>query len=157
VAIRSKHVDSFVNSTLTSKEHPLQWPEGLRQPKKIVRVFYGMPLIGPDIRAYRRFRRQVAHRSPECLREWDDQNVGQACRNAIFDVLVEDMEWPKPLFLPSDPCSILFYDPTIDVKLGVALSKVESMVGRTINSAELGQMLLGDLVKMADQQSVKGS
>jgi len=91
----------------------------------------------------------VARRNSECLRKWNNQNDRYCLRDIIFKVLVDDMEWPKPLFLPDDPCSILFFDPTIDVKSGTALSKIESIIGKKLDPSQIEQLTLGDLFRMA--------
>ena len=107
---------------------PLRWPDRLARPNAFSRLLWGVPFLGPDARAYSSFRKQVGSRSPSCLSEWRNDTRLLEIRDEIAKILVREMEWPSPFFLPEDPCSILFFDPTVDIKSGVALFEVESLL-----------------------------
>jgi hypothetical protein len=47
------------------KVEPLKWPPSMKLPTDLQRVLMGFPFLGPDKRAYRAFRRQVASRPEE--------------------------------------------------------------------------------------------
>ena len=130
---------------------PLRWPDHLKNASSLARLLFGIPLLGRDMRAYRRFREQVRQRPATCCLEWDADPAVCKVRDQICHVLVEDMDWPLPNFVPDDPCAILFFDPTIDIKAGTAMDKVRKICG--CDDGVILGMTIGKLVELAAGRS----
>lgn len=71
-------------------------------------------------------------------------------RDRIAKILQQEMEWPNENFLPDDPCDIIFFDPTMDLKAGTAIMGIEDFIGHELNGDSLKKMTFLELVKSAD-------
>jgi hypothetical protein len=124
----------------------LRWPRSMSSPTDLQKVLMGFPFFGPDRRAYREFRRQVAARPETCLDLWKQDEATRQARDRLFKLLREEMDWEVPRFVPEDPCQILFFDPSMNLRSGCAMLRIEELLGREIDMDRLIKMTLGDLV-----------
>ena len=124
----------------------LAWPPSMRSPTDLQKVLMGFPFFGPDHRAYREFRRQVAARPDTCLSLWKQEADVLQARDRLFNILLDEMEWGIARFVPTDPCDILLFDPSLDLKSVSAINRIEELLGREIEVDLLIKMTLGDLV-----------
>ena len=82
-----------------------QWPD-LRRRSLLV----GFPLIGPQVGAYLDIRAQLAQRTPECWSLWGPDPARIEAAQYVAKTLAAAVEWPNPIFIPADPCELLFWD-----------------------------------------------
>jgi hypothetical protein len=127
---------------------PLKWPAALQHPTGLQRALMGFPFLGIDLRAYKGFRRQVAARPDEYLQAWSRDDSTARAREAVVDILETEMAWGCRKFIPSDPCDILLFDPSLDMKSATAFMQIEDLLGRAIEEEAFKRMTLGQLVNL---------
>jgi hypothetical protein len=127
---------------------PLSWPEWYVKPSWLGRVMMGMPFVGPDRRAYRLFRQEVQSRPKVCVEYWPKDDVLMRTRVAIDEILVREMRWPVALFLPEDPCDILFFDPLPLMDSARTFLAVGKQLGCDLSQVDLTKCNYLGLVRM---------
>ena len=128
------------------KTEPLEWPNELRNTTGVRKVFTGLPIIGPDKAAKAKLDRQLSDREPLPVEVWSDERK-HAIFKTIAQIIQEHCRWPNSNFVPEDPCEILFWNPSGDLRDVEAVLQIldhfrlpETLVD------ELRNMTLGDLV-----------
>lgn len=136
---------------------PLRWPdewvegwEGLSRRRKF---FLSSPSSALVRRTQARLKSEVRARSLEALRLWPADRQTQYVFAYISSVIYEYMNWWEDvMFIPMDPCEILFLDPTIDLLAETAVGVIEhhfslpSTVLADISRITYGQ-LIGRMVE----------
>jgi hypothetical protein len=122
----------------------------LALPRWYKRVEHGflsdVPIIGAHARLHREVCAQLRHRRPRCLVEWRDP-IRLAALVSVAPIVKEYGRWPNTLFLPNDPCDLLFW------KWDNQLMRAEAMMvildeWRVPSEAldDVGTLLLGTLI-----------
>lgn len=133
---------------------PLVWPRSMRSPTDLQKLLMGFPFFGPDRRVYRDFRRQVAARPETCRDLWKRDEATRQARDRLFAILRDEMGWKATRFVPEDPCDIVFFDPSMDLKDVCAFLRIDERFGRTPDASRLMRMNAGELV---DELAAAGS
>lgn len=108
---------------------PLSWPTYWKRPTEVQNFLKGVPFVGIDKRARRHFWNLLNKRSPSCLLEWGRDSDTLLMLLFISPIIQEWMEWPNIYFIPSDPCDILFFMPTMDSDLVELTLEIENALG----------------------------
>ena len=105
---------------------PLTWPEKSASRGPVRRFFEGFPWVTQVARTRRDLRRQLNRRSPsEVLEAWGEDPDTIKCLAYVASVIDKWMEWGSILFIPSDPCEILFWDTTTELRAEGAMQEIE--------------------------------
>jgi hypothetical protein len=100
------------------KVPPLTWPNEKAHPKTLDQFLRGVPLVGPDARAHRAISRMLKRdRRVDCLLEWGTDPKTYCVVAVCSCIIREYFNWPNVLFLPDDPCQILFWNPSEDLHI----------------------------------------
>ncbi len=92
---------------------PLRWPDIFLKRTPLGSFFADVPGIGLYARTYRHVCRQLRERSASVLKAWGDDPVIHRCLSCVSPVVMKYFRWPNAIFMPDDPCAILFWDPRI--------------------------------------------
>jgi len=104
---------------------PLAWPTKADDLGQLTRLFRDLPMVGADSRAHRAIAKQLRARHIQCLDNWGAQVAIYQVLCVVSPVVKEYGEWPNTLFLPDDPCDILFWDPSMELKTVEAMNVLE--------------------------------
>ncbi len=55
-------------------------------------------------------------RTADCLEVWGRDPERLRVRDTVSGIIQEYLFWPNRVYLPEDPCEILFFDPTVDLR-----------------------------------------
>jgi hypothetical protein len=72
----------------------LAWPDWFLSPGILGRFLIDLPFVGVAARLRRHVSRTLSNRPATCL----------------------DLFWPNQLYIPHDPCGLLFFDPSIEMR-----------------------------------------
>lgn len=102
---------------------PLSWPEP-GPPWKL-------HLIS---RAFTGIRNQLLQRDAACLHLREAiPRIDMKLVRDVSEIIREYMFWPIELFIPDDPCEILFHDPTVDLRNVEAMGTIEDRVAMEVD------------------------
>lgn len=130
---------------------PLNFPKYWLEPTSIQRILRGLPLIGVDRRAYRSICAQLLSRSPSVWCLWPEDLVITA--KEIAGVVEEYFRWPNPYYIPDDPCEVLFWDPTMEMRFEEASLVLSDKFGFPEDRAE--ELREGTFGALIERVSVK--
>lgn len=106
-----------------------------------------MPFIGIDKRAFRSIKQQLAQRSISELSNWGQESARLQVRDTLTSLLREYLRWPNDRFIPEDPCAILVFDPTTELRAVEARRVIEDKFRLPIGFLdELNNWSFGELV-----------
>lgn len=110
-------------------------------------LLLGIPVIGPQAGAYRDICAQLALRTPECWSLWGTDEARVKAAQFVAKTLGEAVEWPNPVFIPDDPCELLFWDHKScaidDLSLVGALVEIETYFNVSPSEEELDTLAAG--------------
>lgn len=106
----------------------------------------GMPWVGLDRRLYADFRKTVAARSDRAFSFWPKEDESVTVRQSVLAIIQREMHWPSARFLPDDPCSILFFDPSPNMDSARAVLEIERILGKQPALERLSELTIGQLV-----------
>ena len=108
---------------------PLDWPEDWKRPKRLDTLLLGIPFIGPQHRTRQSICEQLRARDPGCLSLWEESVERFRIARTVSAIVKDELNWPNDLFIPADPCEILFWDFTAywvdDLKLLAVIQQLE--------------------------------
>lgn len=129
---------------------PFTWPHDCES--LWWRVLNGIPFLGPDIRALKKFRQQILTRDETYLNSWSSDLGVLEIRDKLIEMIVGDMEWPCGRFLPLDPCDIIFFETGLDFSSGICISRIEKHFSVEIPISELKNWTFLQLVLFIKDQ-----
>jgi hypothetical protein len=135
---------------------PLSWPRSLQAPTWLESFLTGTPLIGPDRRACRNWRRAVAARPEAWKAMWPTDELVTRARERIGAILVDRLSWRQPRFVPGDPLNILLFFPSMGSDDANDIIDIEELLGRELTEEEIHWWTLGDLVQQVAQADLVG-
>jgi hypothetical protein len=103
---------------------PLRWPECRYRPSLWQR-FQRFWTLGSDYPTWNALRKQQAKRTRDCLDAWPQDKAIVQVRDKLSSIIAECLGWPNPYFLPTDPCEILMWDTTPDLRIEEATILIE--------------------------------
>lgn len=116
---------------------PLSWPEP--------GPFWKLHLISP---AFTGIRDQLLQRDAACLQMWEAvPRIDMKLVRDVSGIIREYMFWPNDLFIPDDPCEILFHDPTVDLRNVEAMGVIEDRAGVVVDWERLLPRRFGGLIE----------
>lgn len=107
---------------MKSQCRPLNWPDIWINQSLWGELSVGLPLVGLDKRVLRILHRQLSIRPSEALALWKNDPALMECRDRVSSLLQEYFYWPNNHFIPDDPCEILFWDPSSELRLAEAIT-----------------------------------
>lgn len=110
--------------TFVMKKEALCWPNSFKRATAFQQFFRDVPIIGLDARAHAFICRQLIGRSPDCSRVWDSDARSAKCLKELLRIISDVYCWPNDLFLPEDPCEIVFWCPRNDLKTAEAMMRI---------------------------------
>lgn len=126
---------------------PLYWPRVCKEPTWIQRFLRGIPILGIDSVARRHICAQLALRDRSCLQLWPDNSELITTISFVFSKIQEWFRWPNDFYMPEDPCEILFWDSSLELRVEGALLELASRLHIPIDLlAEWMNGSLGDFV-----------
>jgi hypothetical protein len=86
-----------------------------------------MPVLGVNARAKRILASILAGRTrEEHMRVWSQQGVPYDRLQVVSSIIQQWLHWPNDLFIPEDPCAIVFWHPGFSLdSVGLMLELVE--------------------------------
>ena len=99
---------------------------------------------------------QLGARDETVLDLWKEypENIGTLARQ-ISKILMDNLSWPNPYFIPSDPVDLLFRSPLGDLEIEESAMAVEAIVGKRISDKiwqELIKLEFGDFLLQLNEQ-----
>lgn len=131
---------------------PLKWPEYWVHPTRVQRLLIGVPIIGIDKRARTDIRKQLSTRSAQVFQAWP--SPVSPVYQQLSDVLMRELDWPNPFFIPADPCEILFWDPSFEMRCETVMHWIETQFGSAAFPDNYLQLSYGNLVQHITQLAV---
>lgn len=113
---------------------PLQWPEKWTQQTNVQKALKGLPFLGLDRQVKRELNRELEARPEECLSLWGTIPDIIRIRDIVSPVLQEYFFWPNLRFIPGDPCQILFWDQTNQMRDAEALAVLSDRLNTAVNA-----------------------
>ncbi len=147
--------------TMTETQR-LSWPPGFADRSQVKRFFQDMPIIGINKRAHRHICAQLDSRCAACLRAWGDDPEVLRLLLVVAPLVREYMRWPSAHFMPDDPCDILFFDPTMELRSAEAMMSIGDALNLNDSVSEglfkgFETMSFGELLGRLAQALRKGS
>ncbi len=106
---------------------PLRWPVYWSHPSIASTFFRDLPVIGINARAKKELNAVLACRTPDAHRAaWLHYAVEYDAIISISTIIKQWLNWYNALFIPEDPCQIIFWDPSKAMKYeGLVLELIE--------------------------------
>jgi len=125
----------------------LSWPMEFKQPSALQRCFQDVPIIGLNARAYNIICLQLRSRSRDCAKLWSADHRNSECLEIVLGIIRDVFCWPNDLFIPDDPCEIVFWSPQNDLKTAEAVMRVTKAFNLDDHFLDcLLDMSLGELI-----------
>lgn len=116
---------------MTSAVKPLAWPPNWRETIKRKRILLGIPVVGPQEKAFAHISKQLSERDPKCLVAWGSDCRRQQLAMSCSKILKSEFGWPNAHFLPTDPFEIICWDKSAyfidELRIPAALSRIEAL------------------------------
>lgn len=114
----------------------LELPHSVILPNQCGKMFWGIPIVGIDQRAFKMLRKIQKERTQHISSAW---NVGENVLLAKTDmdsILIKYFKWPCDLFHPADKCNALFFYPFGDLMDAEGYGEIEK---RFIKFTDIGE------------------
>jgi hypothetical protein len=85
-------------------------------------------------------------RGKEVLSSWGNDKEIVSVRDAVSRTIAKELNWPNGFFIPDDPCSILFFDPSPNLDAARAIMEIEKMYGKSDALGQIPLIKFGDLI-----------
>ncbi len=107
---------------------PLRWPEWYLNASHTQRFLADVPLIGLYSRVYRYIYSELAQRSHQAVELWGENTPRNRCACIVSPIIQEYGEWPNCFFVPDDPCALLFWDTSMELRSAEALYRIHGIL-----------------------------
>jgi hypothetical protein len=126
---------------------PLHWPDSWINASKGAHFLGDIPFFGLRARTLRNINQQLMRRSINVFELWGDNIDTYKCLCCVSPIVKEYFFWRNTLFIPDDPCEILFWDPSTELRFGTALSMLGDLFSfpKTFWD-DLGELKYGELI-----------
>jgi hypothetical protein len=94
----------------------LAWPDWFLSPGILGRFLIDLPFVGVAARLRRHVSRTLSNRPATCLDLWGRDPYRLSVRDTVSSLIQEYFFWPNQLYIPHDPCGLLFFDPSIEMR-----------------------------------------
>lgn len=124
---------------------PLSWPRFWSEASAGERFLRDLPFIGLNARTRRFLRRQLLNRPESCSGLWAPPLRDLAAE--IATLIGDENRWPNARFIPEDPCAILLWDTTTQMRCeSILLALTERYGLDTSVTRGIEDLLFGELV-----------
>ncbi len=124
---------------------PLSWPLFWKKASAGERFLRDVPFIGLNARTRRFLRRQLLNRPQTCSGLWAPPLRNLAAE--IAALIRDENRWPNACFIPEDPCAILLWDSTTEMRCESILLALRERYGLDISVTRgIENLLFGELV-----------
>ena len=107
---------------MTITIQPLYWPDRWIRRSRWQDFLRDVPLVGLNAWTHRHICQQLRGRSEVALALWPHRPPHVSLLSAMIQ---EYMLWPNAFFIPDDPCQILLWDTTLELRAVEAMLKME--------------------------------
>lgn len=102
--------------------HPLYWPIDWGNIGNFEKVLLDVPWLGLKSRVKRAVQAQIDSRTRiDFNRSWNGKSEFFCYRDCVLEIINDYMDWHSFLFIPDDPCEIMFWS------LGDGMSTVSAI------------------------------
>lgn len=134
---------------------PLSWPEFWVKAGRLQRFLRDCPLCGIDARARRILSEQLISRPDSYRQLWPTEVHNLA--DEVSEVIQTENRWPNKKFIPADPCAILFWDPTLEMRIEGIMLTLSHRYGVSVDLfADLARLTFGELILLLSAARKRG-